>query len=129
TKLLLGTRQVSVGQAGALLRQAARRDAPPRAPLFANRDLGTPFLEIKAPTEDPDAPPVEQPLPADLDQPLAAFDPGAMLAVPLPPTPAVAPLVRPQLIDPGDRFETFELTPLARPAPLSLRVPPATALR
>jgi hypothetical protein len=117
-------------------------DGPPRPPLFANRDLGTPFMGIT--TESASALPVEQSLPTDLNQPLAAFDPDAMLAVPLPPPEPVAPLKRPQLIDPGDRFETFELTPMQRPAmpavepapekappprPLSLRVPPPNSLR
>lgn len=111
----------------------ARNDAAPRPPLFANRDLGTPFLDVKAPVASP-APPAEQALPLDLDQPLAAFDPAAMRDVPMPAPEPVKPLPRPQLIDPGDRFETFELTPMQRaPAstdrPISLRVPPVTTLR
>lgn len=104
-------------------------DAPPRPPLFATRDLGTPFLDVKAPAEPAprrDAE-VERDLPVDLDQPMAAFDPAALLDVPLASPEPVSPLARPALIDPGDRFETFELTPVARARPLSLRVPPAAA--
>lgn len=123
---------VGVGKAVfARLRRGDRHaDAPPRPPLSAQRELGEPAV---APP-----PPVEQALPVDLDQPLAAFDPAAILAVPLAPPEPLAPL-RPQLIDPGDRFEMFEMTPLHRqPAvepidpptrPLSLRVPPPNSLR
>lgn len=69
-------------------------------------------------------PPVPQPLPADLDQPLSAFDPAAIREVPLAPPPPLAPLVRAPLkptLAEGERFETFELTPpvraVVRPAP------------
>ncbi len=143
-----GTRRVSLdGLLARFRRGDVHPDAPPRPPLFANRDLGTPFMGVKAP-EAPDAEPAEQDLPVDLDQPMAAYDPGAILAVPLPAPEPVAPLSRPQLIDPGDRFETFELTPMQRPQPafppqpmtpdpafaaparpLSLRVPPPGSLR
>ncbi|OYY89599.1 MAG: hypothetical protein B7Y45_11340 [Sphingomonas sp. 28-66-16] len=172
--LLLGSRSVSFGGAEAsaadaadlpVLRRAdAHPDAPARRPVFANRDLGTPFLEVRArqlagetsarpsvpasppepaaprvnPTESaapadaaspapmrapaPVAPlPLRQrpiDLPDDLDQPLAAFDPGAIRAAPLPPpAPPPAPLAyrsRPQVFEPGERFETFELTPMVR---------------
>lgn len=137
--LLGGDRPLNLARAGALLRRGdVHPDAPPRPPLFAARDLGTPFLEVKAPVEtddeldlaafEPVARPVEQPLPRDLNQPMAAFDPAALPAEPLPVpghvAPLAAPLPRPALIDPGDRFETFELTPVERQAPLSLRVPP-----
>jgi len=164
-------------------RADAHPDAPPRAPLLANRDLGMPFHakgeqvdsfsdeiaggahvlaseqaeveqgnaevrdlhlpelppepviamgtptppgetipsvsipQVKAETPPPPAP---QPLPADLDQPLSAFDPGAILEVPLaPPPPPLMPLTRapftPALAE-GERFETFELTPPVRPS-------------
>lgn len=68
------------------------------------------------------APPTPQPLPADLDQPLSAFDPHAILERPLVPPPPLPPLVRapapaPPVFDAGERFETFELTPQTRPAP------------
>lgn len=148
--LLLGDRNFTLGNPSSLLRRSdVHPDAPPRPPLFATRDLGTPFLEVKAPVDgaapasrDPlDMTPVEQPLPRDLDRPLSDFDPGAILLDPFPATEAVAPLApahpaepepepvaveaaptpRPALFDPGDRFETFELTP-ARP--VSLRAEP-----
>jgi hypothetical protein len=63
-----------------LRRSDAHPDAPARAPVLAMRDLGTPFLEVTARSsvEAVAAEPVEQPLPADLDLPLAAFDPHAL---------------------------------------------------
>lgn len=134
--LSLMRRGETVGYSALFNRGDVHPDAPPRPPLFAARDLGTPFLEVKAPVDgatvdDPlDMIPIEQPLPCDLDRPLADFDPGAILAEPLPAAETVSPLAtviepipapRPALFDPGDRIETFELTP-ARP--LSLRVDP-----
>lgn len=149
--LAFGQRTVTPSDFAALLR-VRKPTEPPRPPLFANRDLGTPFLDVKAaapvrhfaaedfdPAPLPIAVPIERALPLDLDQPLAAFDPAAILDLPLAPSAPVAPLAapkpvespypaqtappsRPQLIDPGDRFETFELTPLARTPPVSLRV-------
>lgn len=127
-------------------RRDVHPDGPPRPPLFAKRDLGTPFLDVKAPEADgkaeveaelapadeilelrAEAPPlVERDLPRDLDRPLADYDPAALLDQPLEPIAAVTPLIRPAVIDPGDRMETFELTPMSRPEPLSLRVPAAS---
>lgn len=114
--LLIGGRAVALGDAPerddgvpVLRRADAHPDAPPRPPVMAHRDLGVPLLAV---------PVAEQALPADLDQPLAAFDPGAIPKVPREPVPVVAPLAhvgRPQLIDPGDRFETFDPAPLADP--------------
>ncbi|UYY59803.1 hypothetical protein [Sphingomonas sp. S2-65] len=173
--VLFGTKDVDVGspsraaQPGAtrapVLRRAdAHPDAPPRPPLMAARDLGTPFLEVGAgdipkplpltppkpaaaqaerpmpgpelPAEDAplplvpvapvlsaaSLPPVEQPLPRDLDQPLAAFDPQAVPDVPLP--PPVLPPLKPKPVveieEPAtpqpERFEVFELTPQRRRA-------------
>lgn len=176
--LLIGSRTVSIS-AGAtgntapdvpVLRRAdAHPDAPARAPLFANRDLGVPFLEVRAPMpaetpasdlEPADLDPAEpilpgpriavvqpqplplQPLPImrqplavprDLDQPMAAFDPAAIPDTPMPPParplPSLAANPRPQLIDPGERFETFELTPLVRPERDRSPTPPAAAPR
>lgn len=76
-----------------LRRGDAHPDAPARAPVLAMRDLGTPFLEVTAASSANAvaAEPVEQPLPADLDQPMAAFDPQA---VPAPLPPPVRPLFR-----------------------------------
>lgn len=119
-----------------LRRADAHPDAPPRRPLFASKDLGTPFLEVLA-TEsvaDPDVStpaceqmaefdlplPDERPpvaIPDDLDQPLAAFDPDAIPQTPLEPpvSPRATPFERPQVYEPGERFETFEVTSLFRP--------------
>lgn len=66
------------------------------------------------------APLVEQPLPDDLDQPLAGFDPAAIPDTPAPLPEAVTPLhrtPRPAVFDEGERFETFVLTPPVRIAP------------
>lgn len=138
--LLDGDTPLTLGKVAASLRRRdVHPDGPPRPPLFAARDLGTPFLDVKAPIEpereldlaafEPVARPIEQPLPRDLDQPMAAFDPVALRDEPLPAPEPVAPLAppapRPALIDPGDRIEIFELTPVERPTPPSLRVPPA----
>ena len=102
-----------------LRRADAHPDAPARRPLFANRDLGTPFLEVRADRpvhiavdvpEEPEqadiepapvpfvaerkpaaAPPVPaRDIPADLDMPLAAFDPDAIPASPATPASPVA---------------------------------------
>lgn len=98
-----------VGPGGLLVRPARREDgvpivrradahpdAPPRRPMSA-ADLGTPLMEVSAanPVE------LERSIPADLDQPLAAFDPHAILPVPMAPVPPVAPLV--QTIETGSR--------------------------
>ncbi|MFA6117221.1 MAG: hypothetical protein WC729_24700 [Sphingomonas sp.] len=147
--LLLGDRAIVVqksasadgDEAAPVLRRAdAHPDAPARRPLSANRELGTPFLEVRAhrpvhtradepeidaefdelPVEEP----VERDLPADLDMPLAAYDPKAIPEEPIDWAPQTAPLLRTprqQVFDPGERFETFELTPLIRratPAPV-----------
>lgn len=67
--------------------------------------------------ESPPPPPV-QPMPFDLDQPLAAYDPGAVLETPLVPPPTVPPLHRnpqPPVFDHSERFETFDLTPPQSP--------------
>lgn len=131
-----------------LRRADAHPDAPPRPPLLATRDLGRPFDAFRTPADigkiqveeseveeaiaEPTiavlepvvAPPIEQPLPVDLDQPLAAFDPQAMPEVPLPAPVALPPLNRspkPPVFDDSERFEVFELPtpvrPMPRPAP------------
>lgn len=102
--LLIGRRIVVIGRNARedgvpILRRAdAHPDAPPRRPVFANRDLGTPFLEVTAESSLPmsvaDAvayvPPVieERDIPADLDTPLATYrsplDPPLPEADPLP---------------------------------------------
>lgn len=100
-------------------RADAHPDAPPRPPLFAHRDLGTPFLDVHArlvagPLDEIEPKPVAEPrdVPDDLDMPLAAFDPDAFATA----TGQPAPLPR---FAPGERIETFELTPILRgPAPV-----------
>lgn len=162
--LVLGTRSFGFRRADTMdetivhtpvVRRAdAHPDAPPRPPLLATRDLGTPFLEVRARglkheavaaplaiselepaasvaevdevdtceplpiVSEPRFAPIEQALPQDLDQPLAAFDPAAIPyeAAPLP--EAVTPLrraPRPAVFEATERFETFELTPRVRP--------------
>jgi hypothetical protein len=110
-------RRDSVGgdvDAPVLRRADAHPDAPSRRPIRASEDLGPP-LPIAVPPPAPQN--HEQPLPADLDLPLAAFDPAALPSIPAEPVRPVAPLAtRRALIDPGERFETFELTPVARAA-------------
>lgn len=81
-------------------RADAHPDAPPRHPLTA-AELGTP------------PPPVERGLPADLDQPLAAFDPAAIPEVPREPVRPVAPIVVP--------------APVAVPEPVLEQVPASAA--
>lgn len=89
--------------------------APPEEPVIAmgppseGRPLHAPLPEV-------------QDLPVDLNQPLAAFDPYAIPAVPMVPPPPVRPLrrrpARAPIFDEGERFETFELTPAVRPEPV-----------
>ncbi|HSI18668.1 MAG TPA: hypothetical protein VK980_12915 [Sphingomonas sp.] len=77
--------------------------------------------EILASEDDSWVMPDEQPLPVDLDQPLAAFDPASIPDDPADWFPAPAPLrmtPRRPVFDPGERFDTFDLAPLVpRPAP------------
>ncbi|MEP9361065.1 hypothetical protein [Sphingomonas sp. KR3-1] len=185
--ILLGSRGLTIGGdaepvdpeevAVPVLRRAdAHPDAPPRPPLLATRDLGRPFLEVRAaapaaieddtvdfdaifpprpmtaPVEEAATPvaevaePVaeapeshespdihahardslaEQELPSDFDQPLSAFDPQAIPAVPKPAPVPLAPLrrqPRPSIFDETERFEVFELTP-----PVRAHVPPPVA--
>ena len=135
TFLLVGTRSIAIGGRAAtvdnlpVLRRAdAHPDAPARRPLFAAQDLGTPFLDIRAPVhvvvDDEEAeapvaatpiPPFERALPADLDLPLSAYDPHAVRSDTIAAAPA--PASRPPVFDAGERFETFELTPMVRSAP------------
>lgn len=90
--LVVGARAMSIRRGAAedgvpILRRAdAHPDAPPRRPVFANRDLGTPFLEVKAdpgadffgePIVDTSIEPLvvteAQSVPVDLDTPIAAY--------------------------------------------------------
>ena len=123
----------------ALKRADVHPDAPARPPVLATRDLGTPFLEVRAKkpkrgaddvplaAAKPVLPPVEQPLPADFDVPLSAFDPSAIPTLAAEPVRAVAPLAKQPAAPPrdqGQRIETFELTPQLRPAPRVLAPDP-----
>lgn len=155
--LIVGSRTIALGgdaavdadedEAVPVLRRAdAHPDAPSRRPVFANRDLGTPFLEVRAPQAaasddlieeliDEEEPVVSSlpsgiapdAIPQDLDLPLSAFDPAAIRSAPMaepapqpapgpdPETAAApeAPVARPQIFEPGERFETFALSPAA----------------
>ena len=154
----------------ALRRSDAHPDAPARAPVRAARDLGTPFLEVKAPRaegEEAESEPLilsnaqewrnelrpepvpamgrcapdagafdtaipistaempsasgaapfvaaaERDLPADLNEPLSAFDPDAIPEQPIAFDPKVVPLRRRDWprFDPGERIDTFALRP------------------
>lgn len=144
TFVAVGMRSVSVrlprhaaapdAGAPAVRRADAHPDAPPRPPLLATRDLGMPFVEIGAPapaegpaiplgraTEaaaPPPEPVVERPLPRNLDQPLAAFDPSALPEMP-----------RPMAVTPPQQSERpVAPRPVqAAPAPAPAPKPPAAA--
>lgn len=92
-------------------RADAHPDAPPRRPVSA-AELGTPLMDV---------PPVERPLPRDLEQPLAAFDPAAIPAEPLAPVRPVAALFAKPIETPAakpiTRIETFALNPVSATAP------------
>ncbi|MGR6328640.1 hypothetical protein ACU5AX_06225 [Sphingomonas sp. XXL09] len=121
-----------------LRRADAHPDAPSRRPLSA-ADLGAPLppptpasaevvdatpaavvaealtqaVEILpaplATSPSPPVPPVERALPADLDQPLAAFHPEAVPDAPREPIRPVAPLRTPVALGQGERIATVEL--------------------
>lgn len=96
-----------------MLRRAdAHPDAPARRPIRAMEDLGDP-LPIRSrsilKTSEHTA---ERTLPTDLDTPLAAMDPGAILAAPQEPVRPVAPLARPVPV----AEDAFALVPIRRAA-------------
>ncbi len=68
-------------------RADAHPDAPPRKPMSA-ADLGTPMMEVGV-----GAARDERPIPVDLDLPLAAFDPKAILPSPMTPARPVSSLI------------------------------------
>lgn len=127
--LLVGRRTIALGRRHAgdgipVLRRAdAHPDAPARRPVFARRDLGTPFLEIRA---DP-APAAEaRDLPLDLDTPMASY-----LSPLDPPLPAPPPIVRdaplpimrpPEPVAPPP-ISTFDPAVASAPAPLPTPAP------
>lgn len=89
--------------------------------VYDDKDTSlTPEPVVAAPVSE--QVPEEQDLPEDLDQPLAAFDPAAILPVPLAAPEGVVPLrptARPATFDTSERFETYELkspTPIHLPA-------------
>jgi hypothetical protein len=92
-----------VGEEGepVVRRADAHPDAPPRKPISANADLGVPM---------PTPPPAVRPIPADLDQPIAAFHPSAIPETPREPVRPVAPLTT-QPLAAGEWIETIDLTP------------------
>ena len=99
-------------------RADAHPDAPPRWPLSA--------AELSESSLSAPVPPVVQDLPADLDVPLAAFDPSAVLPVPHTPVRPVKPLAAlPPVLAPGERLETFTLKPPAKAAPPVSDEPPS----
>lgn len=88
-----------------LRRADAHPDAPPRPPLRAALDLGTPFLDVRAAP----LPPAERAVPRDLNQPLSAYDPGAILDNPLAPPEPVAPLRRREPQAALHRYARFQI--------------------
>lgn len=86
-------------------RADAHPDAPPCRPLRPSEELDG-ALPI---APDPPVPPAVQDIPADLDQPLSAFDPDAIPASPKAPVRAVPPLTR--------VAEVQVLPPLPEPQP------------
>lgn len=87
--LMFGTGGVLVRRPSAARRRVRRADAhpdaPPRAPLSA-AEIDAADFELPPPL-----PPEERLLPQDLDQPLAAFDPGAVRAEPRAPAQPPSP--------------------------------------
>jgi hypothetical protein len=108
-RLGVGRRRVRLAwpEPAPVRRADAHPDAPLPRPIMAGADLGRPLME--------------QPLPRDLDTPLAAVDPEAIPDVPLQPVRAVAPLARPApTLAPGERMEVFALAPAPAPTPASV---------
>ncbi|MBE2990677.1 hypothetical protein IFR23_01460 [Sphingomonas sp. CFBP 13603] len=91
-------------------RADAHPDAPPRKPMSA-ADLGTPMMEVgvggSGGARD------ERTIPVDLDLPLAAFDPKAILPVPMEPVRPVPPLAQP--MQPTMVAPVIEVAPTAEP--------------
>ncbi|NYD90621.1 hypothetical protein [Sphingomonas melonis] len=122
-----------------LRRADAHPDAPARRPMSA-ADLGTPLPppvpsaietvpdesdEVISGSDDGAAGtplPVEQPIPADLDLPLAAFHPGALPDVPREPVRPVLPLRPPAAASEEPSRESSD--PVEPPAPTASSPPP-----
>lgn len=102
---LLAPRESSSDGVPVLRRADAHPDAPARRPLSAaDLDIGEP-----AAPPPPPPPPVVQAIPVDLDQPLAAFHPGALPDVPREPVRAVASLRPPVELAAGERIASVQL--------------------
>ncbi|MBC3941672.1 hypothetical protein [Sphingomonas albertensis] len=107
-------------------RADAHPDAPPRKPMSA-ADLGTPMMEVGVGAglgtglaTGLNAGRDERTIPADLDQPLAAFDPKAILPVPMEPVRPVSPLAQAMVapvVESSSTAEpdTFVTAPLVEP--------------
>ncbi len=123
-------RKVPKEQDVPVLRRAdSHPDAPARRPIRASEEFGKP-LPMTAPAPAPGkrriAKPEARDLPADLETRLAALDPAAIPDTPREPARPVTPLAsRPQTFDPGERFETFELTPIRRGVTTKVAAAPA----
>ncbi|MDO7842490.1 hypothetical protein [Sphingomonas immobilis] len=141
-QIVLSPERTFAGEAQTLRRADSHPDAPPRKPLSAVLELGTPFLEVRAQTAEPTRPepedahfepvveapapipvemPEERPLPTDLDIPLVAYDPVAMFSRHNRPAPAPKPPLAPR-----ERLEVFELTPMVRAPEEPALTPPAS---
>lgn len=101
-------------EAQSVRRADSHPDAPPRRPIMATADLGPPLPIAPAPDQRR-VPEPERPLPADLDQPLAAFDPHAVPDVPREPVRAVAPLIVPAMTEPVEIAEPAPATAVTAP--------------
>ncbi|KQN01734.1 hypothetical protein ASE82_15020 [Sphingomonas sp. Leaf230] len=101
-------------------RADAHPDAPPRKPMSA-ADLGTPLMEVGVAGSVDGAARDERTIPADLDLPLAAYDPKAMRPVPMEPARPVAPLTPPTMVapviemSPTAEADTFVTAPVPKP--------------
>jgi hypothetical protein len=121
TRSIVLNRGVGAGDTPVVRRADAHPDAPPRRPVFANRDLGTPFLDIRA------EPGVtgERPIPSDLDTPLAQYL--HPLDKPLPaPAPQPQPVAPPVAAEPAPlpirgeaAIESVPAATIAPPAPVA----------
>ena len=117
---MLGARHNAIGRAEpeadeipVLRRADAHPDAPARRPVFAHRDLGTPFLDVQARAiDEEEADALARTIPTDLDLRLAAFDPAA-----IPGDPADGFLPPAQLIHPPRHARPATLVPIPSVGP------------
>ncbi len=123
---LLATRKPREDGVPVVRRADAHPDAPPRKPMSA-ADLGTPMMEVgvggSGGVRD------ERTIPADLDLPLAAFDPKAILPVPMAPVRPVSPLAQPMIAPVVDMPRSAEpSTFVTAPAPKPVELPVEAAI-